>query len=691
MTPNVERQTGETWHLAEGGNLPGRVWFRLTPDGRGGLVCTECAIEADRPLTTTVLRSVPLTLLIEELLAQPLQLDDEIDELVPTDPDVDLSLYRLPDSTLRTFYMANAKKPAKARPKNRRGGPGRPTTSSSASLRPTAGRAATQGPAFAGEGRRRAHEHQPGDRPSLAEDPAGHRGGRPRRAVRGGDAADGTATDQGGEVVMARPTIKAVQVGDRTRYRFVVDIGPDPKTGKRRQQTKTYDSKRQAERELSRILNEVNTGAYAGPSKVTLGEYLDEWLRSAVRGKSPNTESAYRHGIAPAKDQLGAVPLQKLTTAHVEDLIDWMLTEGRRRGGKPGTALSPRSAQITLSKLRTALDGAVHRRLVAFNVAAPVKCPAQVKTKRTPWEPGEVRTFLASLADERLHAPMLLSLIGIRPEEVCGLRWARNVDLDAETLTISQVRTLTWTEHDGGQVVEKDPKTDAGNRTLPLPGPVSAALRALKAAAGPRAARRGRGVRAERVRARGRAGPPVQDRPAAPRGVPAHEGGRCPQGAPLRRPARLPDLPERVRGPRPDHQRLGGPRRSEHGREGVRAPVREGSGAGPRRTRNAPRRWRVTRPRPEQRMTDAIALIRNWPPHPDDDDLERWRGLARAYAAEYAEPTALAEGLVLVARDLARFVEAATGEDMTVVLDAVYSRIVDVAAQGEGDDAGEKA
>ncbi len=214
---------------------------------------------------------------------------------------------------------------------------------------------------------------------------------------------------------MARPTIKAVQVGDRTRYRFVVDIGPDPKTGKRRQQTKTYDSKRQAERELSRILNEVNTGAYAGPSKVTLGEYLDEWLRSAVRGKSPNTESAYRHGIAPAKDQLGAVPLQKLTTAHVEDLIDWMLTEGRRRGGKPGTALSPRSAQITLSKLRTALDGAVHRRLVAFNVAAPVKCPAQVKTKRTPWEPAEVRTFLASLADDRLHAPMLLSLIGMRP------------------------------------------------------------------------------------------------------------------------------------------------------------------------------------------------------------------------------------------------------------------------------------
>lgn len=292
---------------------------------------------------------------------------------------------------------------------------------------------------------------------------------------------------------MASPTIKRIHGGSGAgapcsddacqlphRYRFVVDIGVDPKTGKRRQQTRTFNGKRQAERELARILNEVNQGSYAGPSRKTVGEYLDEWLRSAVRGKAANTVSAYRHGIAPAKEQLGAKPLQKLTTTDVEDLVDWMLTEGRKRGGKPGTPLSPRSAQITLGKLKTALDDAVHRRLVPFNVAAPVKCPAQVKTKRTPWTPDEVRTFLATAREDRLHAPMLLSLIGMRPEEVCGLRWAEDVDLDAETLAISNVRTLVWTEH-GGRVVEKGPKTEAGERALPLPGSVVGALRAFKA------------------------------------------------------------------------------------------------------------------------------------------------------------------------------------------------------------------
>jgi integrase len=53
--------------------------------------------------------------------------------------------------------------------------------------------------------------------------------------------------------------------------------------------------------------------------------------------------------------------------------------------------------------------------------------------------------------------------------------------LDAKTLTIANVRTLVWTEA-GGQVVEKGPKTDASNRTLPLPEPVTVALREFLAA-----------------------------------------------------------------------------------------------------------------------------------------------------------------------------------------------------------------
>ncbi len=156
-----------------------------------------------------------------------------------------------------------------------------------------------------------------------------------------------------------------------------------------------------------------------------------------------------------------------------------MLTSGRKRGGQVGTGLSPRTVQLTLGRFRCALDSAVHRRLVAYNAAAPVKCPAQGKVTREPWTPTEVKAFLSSLAGERLQAVMLLSLMGLRPAEACGLHWD-DVNLESGTLKVEFTRTIVWGAN-GGRVIEKGTKTAAGRRTLPLPAPVTAALRAFKA------------------------------------------------------------------------------------------------------------------------------------------------------------------------------------------------------------------
>jgi integrase len=183
--------------------------------------------------------------------------------------------------------------------------------------------------------------------------------------------------------------------------------------------------------------------------------------------------------LRPVIERYGALPLQKFTTTDVEDLVDWMLTSGRHRGGKVGSGLSPRSVQLTLSRLKAALNDAVNRHLVEWNVAAPVKCPSQVKTEREPWTETEVRVFLSSLAGQRLHAVMLLSLLGLRPAEVCGLRWP-DIDLEAGTLRVALTRTLVATDH-GLEVVEKGPKSESGKRSLPLPQQVIAALRTFKA------------------------------------------------------------------------------------------------------------------------------------------------------------------------------------------------------------------
>ena len=279
---------------------------------------------------------------------------------------------------------------------------------------------------------------------------------------------------------MASPQIKPIQVGDQTRYRFVVDIGADPVTGKRRQLTRTFDRRRDAQAELAKILHEVNRRTFTIPAKTTVGEYLDEWLRSATRGKEAATVRNYADALKPVRDMFGGKPLQKLSTADIEDLVDHMLTSGRKRGGKIGAPLSPRTVQLTLSRLRAALNDAVNRHLLEWNVAAPVKCPSQVKAQRQPWTDAEVRVFLSSLTGQRLHAVMLLSLLGLRPAETCGLRWS-DIDLDAGTLTVETTRTLVATD-DGMVVVEKGPKSASGRRSLPLPAQVTSALKAFRAA-----------------------------------------------------------------------------------------------------------------------------------------------------------------------------------------------------------------
>ncbi|SCL73549.1 site-specific integrase [Micromonospora peucetia] len=273
------------------------------------------------------------------------------------------------------------------------------------------------------------------------------------------------------------PIKKVTLRSGKTRYRFVIDVGRKP-DGRRDQRTYTFDTRKEAKAEYARIKHETDRGTYVKPGKVTVDEFLDEWLTSATRDVEKATAANYRDALLPVRARLGSKPLQDVTEA----LIDWMLTEGRRRGGKPGTGLGVRSVRLTLGRLRTALNVAVRRQLVVRNVAAFVTIPraaakadAETRAQRKPWPQEEVKTFLTGIAGERLHAPCLLSLMGLRPAEVCGLRWS-DVDFEAGTIAAGEnTRTLV-----DGEIEEKEAKSAAGKRGLPMPATAAKALKAFQ-------------------------------------------------------------------------------------------------------------------------------------------------------------------------------------------------------------------
>jgi integrase len=174
------------------------------------------------------------------------------------------------------------------------------------------------------------------------------------------------------------------------------------------------------------------------------------------------------------RERLGNRAARSITREDIEALRDWMLTEGRKRGGKPGSGLGARSVRLTLGRLSAAFTLAIRDRRLSVNPCAYVALPAQERAERTTWSEGELRKFLAVADADRLAAAWRLALYGLRRGEVCGLRWD-DVDFDAQTVTIGRARVVV-----GSQVIEKSPKSERGCRVLPLDDRLTTALRALR-------------------------------------------------------------------------------------------------------------------------------------------------------------------------------------------------------------------
>jgi len=268
--------------------------------------------------------------------------------------------------------------------------------------------------------------------------------------------------------------IRKIKTSDGSvRYRLVVDIGHGP-DGKRKQLTRTFDKLKDARTELSKIRHQTADGTYVKPSKITVSEYLDEYLVGATRGRRESTKVCYRNAFQPVRDRLGNRPLQSITKADIEDLVDWMLNFGRRRGGEPRTGLGARSVRLTLGRLKAAFEMAVDEGRLARNVVRLVTPPTYRAPERDTWSRAEVRKFLRTAEGDRLHAAWRLSLYGLRRGEVLGLRWA-DVDLKAQTLTVVQARVLV-----DYKVRIEEPKSHNGKRTLPLDDELVSALLELR-------------------------------------------------------------------------------------------------------------------------------------------------------------------------------------------------------------------
>lgn len=78
-------------------------------------------------------------------------------------------------------------------------------------------------------------------------------------------------------------------------------------------------NRKDAERELARLVNEIHTGEYIEPAKIKVSDYLDRWLRDYAKPRvSAKTYERYsdivNRNVVPA---LGEYSLAKLRPLHI--------------------------------------------------------------------------------------------------------------------------------------------------------------------------------------------------------------------------------------------------------------------------------------------------------------------------------------------------------------------------------------
>ncbi|MCZ6846742.1 MAG: site-specific integrase [Alphaproteobacteria bacterium] len=241
---------------------------------------------------------------------------------------------------------------------------------------------------------------------------------------------------------------------------------PRDETGERRIAYKTVQGKRaDAERELRAILYRQDKGIAVDPSKLTVANYLDDWLENVAPQKvAPKALERYRGLVKyQVKPHLGEIRLQKLRPADVAAWHQNLLAAGN---------LSTRSIHHAHGVLRTALSHAAKVEIVARNVAVIIRPPAPKGKKPRILTADETADTLSKLEGHSLYPMIALALgTGARRGEIAALRWS-DIDLDGATVCIE--RALEQTK-EGLRV--KEPKTEAGYRTLSLPTFAVEALR----------------------------------------------------------------------------------------------------------------------------------------------------------------------------------------------------------------------
>ena len=232
-------------------------------------------------------------------------------------------------------------------------------------------------------------------------------------------------------------------------------MGFDPVTGKQVQKSITAPTQKAATQKLRAILASIDTGTYREPCEMTLGAWMDTWLKEYLTHTKPLTQKTYFELVKKhIKPELGTIQLGTLDTHTIQRFYNSLTEAG----------LSPKSIKNIHGVLHSALQQALANNYITVNPTNACKLPRIVKPEIRPLEPEEIKSLLREAQlDDYCNLFIAALFTGMRQGELLGLSWDY-VNFETGVITIKQQLQCK-----DGEYFLETPKNGKGRTILPAP------------------------------------------------------------------------------------------------------------------------------------------------------------------------------------------------------------------------------